>query len=131
LNDEVHVALISDVDDTAFDEDVAWVLRRVGVFYRVGAGLVDRDDDVVDVRLGPPECFQPLPQAAADDERRRGFGVDGEVQLRWCVRRIGACAPVSARRRGECSPAATRSAARMSARRCSPIPTATSGSFRK
>ena len=94
LNDEGDVALVSGVDKAARDQDVARVLGWVGVLYRVRAGLVDGDDDVVEVRFGPRQCFKPLPKAAADDQYGRGFGMDNHVQPRWC----GAPSPVSARR---------------------------------
>jgi hypothetical protein len=96
LNDEGDVALVSGVDKAARDQDVARVLGWVGVLYRVRAGLVDGDDDVVEVRFGPRQCFEPIPKAAADYQYGRGFGMDNQVQPRWC----GARSPVSVRRSG-------------------------------
>ena len=60
--------------------DVAGVLGWVSVFYRVGAVLVDGDDDIVRVGFGRCQGVEPFPQAATDDQYSGGFGVDNQAQ---------------------------------------------------
>jgi hypothetical protein len=92
------VASVADPGKAAIDPDVARVLKWVGVFDRVRAGLVDCDEDVIEVRLGPRQGFQPRPEAVADDRHGRGFGVDDQLQTGRFVRRISSPSSASARR---------------------------------
>ena len=78
-DDEGDLALVTALDEATADCDVAGFLGWVGVHYRVGAGLVDGDDDIVRVGLGPRQG-EPFPQAPADDQDGGGFGVDNQVQ---------------------------------------------------
>jgi len=88
VDDEGDLALVNALDEATVDFDAAGFLGWVGVLYRVGAGLVDGDDDIVRVGLGPCQGVEPLPQAATDDQYSGGFGVDNQAQRGWLVGRF-------------------------------------------
>ena len=94
MDDEGDLALVIALDEATVDFDAAGFLGWVSVLYRVGAGLVDGDDDIVRVGFGPCQGVEPFPQAATDDQYSGGFGVDNQAQRGWLVGRFVPSRPV-------------------------------------